>query len=258
MTFFESSLLLQQVFLSLSVLSSAMTMHLQAVPMQPPTNVHIPILVYHHIRQQEGWSPATWSWKMTVSPEVFEKQMQWLADRSYTAVNLDTLVEIVEGERVGPLKPVVITFDDNQLNSYENGLPILERYGHTAVFYLITNRLDQSNVINRERALDLLARGMDVQSHTVTHAGLTSLSVAQVDWQLQESKRVLEELTGRPVRHVAYPLTAHNATVRARAQAAGYVTGTIMDPRPVTDGFDLLKLPRIMMTDTTDLERTLP
>jgi len=253
--------------LTLSVLTADVLMFPKSLVVPPdafsfaiPRQEHfqVPILVYHHIREQQGWGQHTWSWKMTVSPEIFDTQMKWLRDHGYTTVNLDTLIEILEGKRYGPLKPIVITFDDNQLNSYENGVPILEKYGHTAVFYLITNRLDQKVMINRERALDLIARGMDVQSHTVTHAGLSGLSPDQIDWQLRESKRVLEELTGKPVRHVAYPLTAHNATVRARAKEAGYVTGTIMDPRPMNERDDWFKLPRIMMTDTTNLEKVLP
>jgi G:T-mismatch repair DNA endonuclease (very short patch repair protein) len=92
----------------------------------------------------------------------------------------------------------------------------------------------------------------------LAHRVLTALPVEELDRDLKESKRILEELTGKPVLHVAYPGTAHNATVREHAAKAGYITGTIMDPRAATEKDDLMKLPRIMMIDSTDLKKVLP
>ncbi len=195
---------------------------------------------------------------MTVTPETFDRQMQWIQDHGYTTISLDDYLAIRSGQAGSPAKPIVITFDDNQLSQYDVALPILEKYGQTATFYLITKYLDTPTMINRERAADLVKRGMDVQSHTISHPVLTVLPINQIDWQLQESKRLLEEITGKPVLHVAYPGTAHNATVRERARLAGFTTGTIMDPRWTKPTDDVMKLPRIMMTDDTVLEKILP
>lgn len=223
-----------------------------------PEDLKIPVLVYHHIRKQQGWSRNSWSWKMTVSPEVFEKHMQWLSEHGYVTVTLDMMVELLQGKRTYPEKPVVITFDDNTLTSYDPGATIMEKYGHIGVYYIVSNRIDNPNIINRERIKDLAKRGHDIQSHTITHRALTALPAVEIEREMQESKRVLEELIGKPVRHVAYPGTAHNATARALTKAAGYVTGSVMDPKRATPTTDLYKLPRIMMTDTTDLAKMLP
>lgn len=237
--------------------SSAAAMAPVAHPV-PPEHVNIPILVYHHVRKQEGWAKTTWSWKMTVSPDVFEKQMAWLKEKGYTSITLDMLMEIRQGIIASPPKPVVITFDDNNLNAYDVGVPIMEKYGMTATFYQITNHLSNTNTIDTERTKDLVARGFDIQSHTVSHATLTTVSPERLRNELVDSKRILEEITGKPVHHVAYPGTAHNQKVRDAAKAAGYVTGTLMDPRVSTENDDPFKLPRIMMTDDTNLAKTLP
>ncbi len=230
-----------------------------AAPAIPPvSHAPIPILVYHHMRDNAGWAPTTWSAKMSVSPKNFEKQMQWLDDHGYTTVTLDTFVAIMRGETAGPAKPVVITFDDNNATQFTVAFPILQKHHQIAVFYLITNRLDNKSFIVREQVKQLMDAGMDIESHTVTHSTLTALTTMKLDSELTESKRVLEELTGKPIRHIAYPSTAHNKTVREHAAKAGYVTGTIMDPRPTTAKDDLLKLPRIMMIDSTNLGKVLP
>jgi len=238
--------------------SSSVSRVVSSAPAIALSNYKIPILVYHHVRPQEGWGKSTWSWKMTVTPQTFEKQMKWLVDHNYTAVDLNTFMSIVRGEMLGPVKPVVITFDDNQLNAFENGLPILKKYNQTAVFYIITNKLKNKDTINEERVKTLVAEGMSIESHTIAHPVLTLVDDARLEAELRESKRVLEELTGKPVLHLAYPGTTHNQKVRDRAKAAGYVTATIMDPRPATEKDDFYKLPRIMMTDDTNLEKVLP
>jgi peptidoglycan/xylan/chitin deacetylase (PgdA/CDA1 family) len=242
-----------------SISSIASTFSSSSRSILPPRDdLPIPILVYHHIRKQEGWSKSTWSWKMTVTPETFEKQMKWLKDHNYESIDLDTYVAIRKKELRGPEKPVVITFDDNNLNAYENGVPVMGKYGFTATFYQITNHLKNPNMIDENRTKDLINRGFDIQSHTVSHTVLPTVSSDRLKNELSDSKKILEELTGKPIRHLCYPGTAHNQKVRDAAKAAGYITGTIMDPRISTAKDDLMKLPRIMMTDDTNLQNYLP
>ncbi len=223
-----------------------------------PKDRVIPILVYHHVRKQQGWGKSTWSWKMTVTPETFEKQMQWLNDHSYAAIDLDTYVSIMKGDTPGPQKPVVITFDDNNASQYAIAYPSLKKHGLMAVFYVITGRIGVGDLLSNDQLKEMAADGMDIESHTVTHRVLTGLSMSELDKELQNSRKTLEDLLGKPVRHVAYPGTSHNKTVREHAASAGYVTGTIMDPRAATAADDLYKLPRIMMTDDTNLQKILP
>jgi peptidoglycan/xylan/chitin deacetylase (PgdA/CDA1 family) len=238
-------------------------LRLQAAVQSPASSVssvssRVPILVYHHIRTSSQWGADTWSAKMSVSPAAFAAQMQWIEDHGYTPVTMDDAAAILKGEYAGPAKPLVITFDDDNRTAYTEAFPILKEHGFTAVFYLVTNRLDNKSFIVRSEVQEMLTAGMDIQSHTVTHSTLTDLSAQKLAWDLTESKRLLDEFTGKPVRSVAYPSTAHNKTVRDAAKAAGYVTGTIMDPRASTAKDDLFKLPRIMMRDDTKLAKVLP
>lgn len=227
-------------------------------PVAPPQQFSIPILVYHHIRKQEGWSKSTWSWKMTVTPATFERDMQWLEDKGYTSMSLDGLVAALDGKAPLPQKPVVITFDDNNPSQYDVAAPIMEQHSMRGVFYIVSGRIDSSSLIDRAKVLDLAARGHDIQSHTISHQVLTLLGDQALDAQLKDSKKTLEDLLGKPVLHLAYPGTAHNQRVRDHAKAAGYVTATIMDPRNITEKDDRMKWARVMMTDDTKLEKVLP
>ena len=195
---------------------------------------------------------------MSVSPKKFAEQVQWMTDHNYTAIDLTTYVKIMKGELRGPEKPVVITFDDNQLSQYEIAFPLLKKSGQVGVFYLITNNLKNPQMLDSKRAKEMSDAGMDMESHTLSHVVLTNVNAARLDGELRDSKKLIESITGKPVLHVAYPGTAHNKTVRDHTKAAGYTTGTIMDPRPATPKDDFYKLPRIMMTDDSNLGKVLP
>jgi len=231
---------------------------LSSLPAKRMGSASVPILVYHHVRPTTGYAKSTWSWKMSVTPSLFEKQMQWIADHGYTTVDLNEAARILRDEAPGPEKPVVITFDDNNLNAFENGFPILKKLGLTATWYVITNRFDKPTFLTTAQIKEMAKAGMDIQSHSATHPWLTSLSVTKQKWELEESRKAIEKITGKPVRHLAYPLTMRNAQVINTVRDTAYATATIMDPRPATPKDDLLVLPRIMMTDDTSLAKVLP
>lgn len=223
---------------------------------RPPES--IPVLVYHHIRITKPYHPSTWSYKMSVSPEIFRKQMEWIRDHGYTTISLDEFAAIRNGTMQSPAKPIVITFDDNQRTQYEIAYPLLRSMGMKGVFYLVSNRLQNDSFIVEKEVREMVDAGMDIQSHSVTHSMLTNLSAVRLVEELTKSREALEAVTGKPVRHIAYPLTSHNQRVRDATRDAGYVTGTIMDPRWAKQTDDSYKIPRYMMTDDTNLSKVLP
>lgn len=76
-----------------------------------------------------------------------------------------------------------------------------------------------------EEVRELAADGLVIGSHTMTHASLATLDPAQVAWELETSRRVLETRLGRRVALLAYPFgkpgDVSEATAAA-AHAAGY------------------------------------
>jgi peptidoglycan/xylan/chitin deacetylase (PgdA/CDA1 family) len=63
---------------------------------------------------------------------------------------------------------------------------------------------------------------MDIGSHTMTHPTLAVLSPAEQARELQQSKRVLEQVIGRRVRAFSYPHGAATPATGAFVRAAGY------------------------------------
>ena len=66
---------------------------------------------------------------------IFERQMELLA-REFNPVTLDQVARFVRGKQDLPERPVVVTFDDGYVDNYEVAMPILDRAGVPATFYV--------------------------------------------------------------------------------------------------------------------------
>lgn len=63
---------------------------------------------------------------------------------------------------------------------------------------------------------------MEIAAHTHNHPFLTSLNENQQSAEILESRRILEEKTGKPVRYFAFPSGAYNEATIAILQKAGF------------------------------------
>jgi len=85
--------------------------------------------------------------------------------------------------------------------------------------------------------------GIEIESHTVSHPHLPSLSDAELAEELTASKRRLEEELARPCRFLAYPFGDCDDRVRAAARAAGYEAAFgLPGDATARDRFDLFRV----------------
>jgi uncharacterized repeat protein (TIGR02543 family) len=96
---------------------------------------------------------------------------------------------------------VSLTFDDGNQSIYDAGFPILNAQGLPATFYFITDWLTEPWKVQLR---DLQNHGWEIGSHTATHRALDTLSLAEVEVELSQSKAALEA-AGLNVTGLAYP-----------------------------------------------------
>ena len=142
---------------------------------------------------------------LVVPPDEFRKQMQYLHDEGYHTITMDELYEYVTNGTALPDKPVLITFDDGYIDNYQHAFPILKEYNMKATLFMITSAFGESRFVNVEQLKEMQANGIDIQSHTVNHKDLRSMSLDQARDELIGSKAVLEDRMKHPVRYIAYP-----------------------------------------------------
>lgn len=187
--------------------------------------LRVPILTYHYVANNPNPKDRARD-ALSVPPDKFEAQMQYLAQNGYTPITLDTLYGIFNGQASVPGKPVVLTFDDGYIDFYTNVFPVLRRFNFHAVSFIPTGLIGGSYYMNWNQIKEIAASGLvTFEGHTVTHANLPSLSYSAVLKQLVDSKNVLQANTGYPVNFVAYPNGSTNGGVQAAARQAGYIGG---------------------------------
>jgi peptidoglycan/xylan/chitin deacetylase (PgdA/CDA1 family) len=89
---------------------------------------------------------------------------------------------------------------------------------------LSEERLPQGWWMSREQVQQAAERGLTMGAHTVNHPQLTRELPHLALQEIGESKKILESLTGQPVRHFAYPSGDHNDQVVRLVKEAGYAT----------------------------------
>ena len=216
--------------------------------------VRIPILMYHGIRKEiSGLRPY---YETHTEPEVFETQMRWLSEQGYTSMSLESARRQLAGN-ANCEKHVVITFDDGYRDAYSTAIPVMVHYRMTATLFVAPGLIQSPDTPDREymtwdEVRAAASYGMEIGSHTLTHPHLAQLSYREIEYQLRESKRVLEEETGRTVQEFSWPYAfpEHRRrtvlNVETALRACGYrggVTTKVGSARVQSDPFFWPRLP---------------
>jgi len=102
---------------------------------------------------------------------------------------------------------------------------------------------------NWEQLREMTLCGISIGAHTCTHPILTRQDTEVAATEIRESRRLLEEGLGRPVRHFAYPngggVLNHDERVISLVRDAGFATATTSVNGPIRLGDDPYRLRRV-------------
>jgi peptidoglycan/xylan/chitin deacetylase (PgdA/CDA1 family) len=186
--------------------------------------------MYHRIDYVTSSTPAPTK-ALTVSPERFRRQMRWLKLHGYHTITQRSLFNALMCGSHLRRKPIVITFDDGYRDVYRYASPVIERFGMHAISYLITERIsgDDRSFLSWKQVRRFEGRGVEIGSHTVSHAALTSLSNAGAMDELVKSRKKLERKLDHRVPWLAYPYGDYDGRIEALAKKAGYKLAVTTD-----------------------------
>ena len=103
-----------------------------------------------------------------------------------------------------------------------------------------------------EQIREMSENGMAIGGHTMTHINLPNAEYEDAVREINDCKRVIEEKTGKPVRHFSYPNSGnydyYNDSIKEIVMRAGYSTSTTSVNGLADSNSDPFELSRIRVT----------
>lgn len=99
------------------------------------------VLTYHRVTRP-GLASGLDDGVVDVTPELLEQQLAFVG-RWFHPIGLEDLFAFVRSGRALPKNPVLVTFDDGYRDNHDVALPILQRHGVRATFFIATDYVEQ-------------------------------------------------------------------------------------------------------------------
>ncbi|WP_199139062.1 polysaccharide deacetylase family protein [Pedobacter sp. ASV12] len=174
----------------------------------------VPILCYHQVR---NWKPTDGKVGKDYIVEIqnFKDQIKMLADSGYHTILPDQLYAYLNTGAPLPSKPIMLTFDDTDLDQFTVVRPTLQKYGYKAVYFIMTVSIGKKgkfvDYMSADQIKQLAAEGNVIGSHTYDHKNFKKYAGKDWEEQLDKPTKKLEEITGKKMTEFAYPFGLWNA-----------------------------------------------
>lgn len=195
----------------------------------------VPILCYHQIRD---WQPtdSKVARDYIVPVANFRAQMKMLADSGYHTISPDQLYNYLATGAALPSKPILLTFDDTDLEQFTIAKPEMDKYGFKGVYFIMTVSLGRPRYMSKEQVKELSDAGHTIGSHTWDHRNVKKYE--STDWvtQIDKPTKQLEAITGKPIKYFAYPFGLWNKPAIPELKKRGFVAAfQLSTPRDAED-----------------------
>lgn len=216
--------------------------------------VTVPILMYHYISIPPEEADV-YRTDLSVTPENFRAQMQYLADNGHTPIDFYTLSRIITNHEPLPPKPVILTFDDGYLDIYENAYPILQEFGFVGTFFIPTEFIDsgRAGYMTWPMIEEMAAHGHRFEPHSRTHPDLRARNSDYLIWEMLGPQETLAYHIGYTPRYFAYPSGRYDDTVLAMMQHLDFWGGVTTEAGDESGFANRFTWPRLRVRNNTPL-----
>ena len=183
------------------------------------TKYEVPVIMYHRVinNSEDEGVHGTYIYE-----NIFREHMQYLKDKNYTVITFKDLDKISWRNRFEKDKKyIILTFDDGYKDNYDLAFPILKEFGFKATIF--------------------------------NHPKINTLSNDEIEHQIIDVKKPLEEKIGREIITFAYPYGILNDYAKKMAEKAGYTFALATDSGSVCLSDDLYQIRRIAIFPNTNL-----
>ena len=185
----------------------------------------LPVVMYHQLTKSEARAG-----RYVLMLDQFEKDLKYLSEKGYKTVTVNQLLDFSQGKGNIPEKAVMITFDDGCETLYEYALPLLKKYGFTAVGFVVgaladhyteidDHNLNYSNLtwaeikeMSEGNIIDIQSHSFDLHKNTGNRSGAKKKKSETIEQYSEflgsdasKMKEAMIKNTGKTPVAIAYP-----------------------------------------------------
>lgn len=212
----------------------------------------VTVMMYHAVGDEQGACQGA-DRDYAVSSRQFESHLQLVAAAGRRVSSVADLLR----DPALAARSVAYTFDDG----HDSNGPAAERIareGGSADFFVNPANVGTRHYLGWTDLRQMADAGMSIQSHGYDHRYLDDLSPAEVDAQLGDSRRAIEDRLGRPVTIFAPPggrVVPRMADVARRAGYQAVCTSRVGLWRTEQGPWDVARLAVMLGTPDAQIDR---
>jgi len=200
--------------------------------MRDLNNTHnIKVLMYHRVIEDHPEKYNHWHY-VTVSE--FRRQLKFIGRLGYTPITFRDYHLFKSDKLTLPSKPIIISFDDGYMDTFQNAIPIMKEMGMKGVIFVLGDRKqkrakwdekDESDIcpLMTDKQLQIANKmGFEIGSHSMHHIDLSDLSDSDAIYTIQQSKAEIEAVIQEPIYSFAYPYGKFNKRIEQIVCDSGY------------------------------------
>lgn len=206
------------------------------------------VLLYHSIGND---SSRRNSYKLGLEPGLFRRQAEFIS-----SINRDN---------------IIFSFDDGFINFYDKALPVISRHNIRAIIFITVGFIEgrvasgifagagfDIKPLTWEMVRDISSAGIEIGSHAITHPNLLKIGRKAALMEINDSKKIIEDKTGKEATCFAYPYggrNAFNSRIKDIVKNSGYKKAYTNIMGFNTAATDPYELRRIRIYDTDNMFR---
>lgn len=192
----------------------------------------VDILMYHRICEDKTCNNA-----FCISPETFEADLKYFKANGYVSMFASELA----GADLFGKKVVVITFDDGYKSDLQYAIPLLEKYGYCASFYVYGGAVGTPGYMTEQDIKTMSEKACaEIGNHTYKlHANTPTMlnllygnpaNDQAIVADFNKNREYLKSITGKDVITATYPNGEYSVSVDKILKSQGVLTTFSTEP----------------------------
>jgi len=206
------------------------------------------VFIYH--RFGDNKYPST-----NVSIADFESHLNYLKTHGFNVLSFGQAVEYIADPGIAYHEKVVcITIDDAFKSFYNNGYPLLKKYGFTASLFVNSETIGGGSFMTWDEIKKVAEAGIEIGNHTHSHDYYLNIPAAlrheKFAEEVKKCQEIIKQQTGITAGVFAYPFGEFDEEMKNIIKKQGFKAAAAQFSGVMYDN-DRFAIPRFPMTGST-------